>query len=319
MSAAPSAQATSSKAASESATITTTITSTTTPQETAPQAPAERKVYPTKVKTPEELAHWLIFVASVNESTSGEEILKAILDFELVDNGQAAFAFNRAKKMMESVGLLDDDKWAGKKYRTMRALKVEFFAEIYKIKEEKTVAALKIAVTTPTTSKGKLSILYGEEEAVAISGKKLQLQSSGADAEGAQRAEGSASSSEADGAAQGAFPAAAALVAAAAGNKRQKKQSAAAAASTEPSSKGSGKRKRGESASASEASELAVPPAGTSLTVQLPVTGVIEEEVLRQVKADRLAVAMGHPSYQLLTKPQQQMVRDEWMNMLTGK
>jgi hypothetical protein len=40
------------------------------------------------VKTPEELAHWLRFVGGVGAAGGGEGVLKAILDFELVDNGQ---------------------------------------------------------------------------------------------------------------------------------------------------------------------------------------------------------------------------------------
>lgn len=259
-----------------------------------------RKVYPTKEKTPEELEQWRKFVTNVNNASTSEEVLKSLLDYEIVDNGQAAFAFNRAKKMMESVGLLLEDKWREKKYRSMGTLKVQFFSEIYKITNESTIAALKRAIVTPTTSKGKIVILYGEEEGSAILGN--QAHSNSDTASHNVLPPSSSSSADIPTVGRGSVCRAPGDLVGKEANIPKKRRKVDDSISITAAV--------GFSAQA-ESSEITSTQQSSALTP-------IELEILRKLRSDRLAVAMVHPSFQLLTKQQQQLVKDQWMEMLVG-
>lgn len=124
-------------------------------------ATSTNAVYLTKEKSPEQLSHWKSYLERVASATCGGDIISATLQYEVKDPGQAAFAFNRAKRVLERVGLLSDEKWRNIKYKSLKALKAEFFSIIYSI-DIAHLELLKNAVTSPTTSKGKLRVLYGE-------------------------------------------------------------------------------------------------------------------------------------------------------------
>lgn len=59
-----------------------------------------------------------------------------------------------------------------------------------------------------------------------------------------------------------------------------------------------------------------VVPSAAALTAVAAVTPEVQAEAAKSIKAARLADAMQHPSFGLLTKVQQQSVRDDWLALL---
>ena len=126
------------------------------------QRKEKEKINAPRRKSPEQLQHWSQYVKDINSAKSGEEMLAATLRYEKADKAQASFAFNRAKKMLTRVNVLSDKKWEEKSYKSFGALKTEFYA-VFSTLGLQYVPLLKHSLVTPTTSKGKLEILYGDK------------------------------------------------------------------------------------------------------------------------------------------------------------
>ena len=62
--------------------------------------------------------------------------------------------------------------------------------------------------------------------------------------------------------------------------------------------------------------DASMPPAAVSVVALAAESALVMEESAKSVRAARLADAMQHPSFGLLTKQQQMDVRDEWLSML---
>lgn len=222
------------------------------PVVTAPVEPTLKRTdkdtkYAPKQKSPEQLQHWKQYIKDINSAPTGEAMLGATLRYEEVDRAQGSFAFNRAKKILVRVNALSDKKWEGKSYKSFGSLKAEFFTVISAL-NARYLPLLKLALVTPTTSKGKRSILYGDTstdsstEAVPI-------------VDNAQRSGVAVENIETVGVRSG------------------------------------------------EEGELGLPDG-------------VEQEILRKIRCDRLSEAISHPSFQLLTKSQQQAVMNKWVSLL---
>jgi hypothetical protein len=223
---------------------------------------------PIKPKTPEQLQAWETFKYEVANAASGNDILEATLKFEAVDKAQAAFAFNRGKKLLEGLGKLVDEKWE-RGYGCMGKLKQEFYVEFSKVEPEH-LPMLKDVMMCPTSSgdKKKKPSQIAAKIAKANGGVGIILPTE-------------------DMLADKAF--------------KKRKQSPASVAAT------------------NEFAEL------LSMDMNLPMShdadgaDMSESERIRSIKAARLADAMQHASYNLLSKAQQQAIRQEWMSVLVSK
>ena len=211
--------------------------------------------YVAKPKTPAQAKGWEIFKKSVASATDGNGILRALLDFEVADKAQAAFAFNRAKKMFESLGRLKDEFWV-RGYGSM-GLKKRIFFEEFKLVHLAHLPKLKEIVLTPTASGEKKKHLFQFESAPATI-----------------------------------LPNSKPVVVNVTGGKKSKK------------------RKAEELAASIDTSQLEKISDGASYN------GIIEFEQVRSIKAARLADAMNHPSFQQLSKSQQNAIRQEYTNTL---
>jgi hypothetical protein len=108
-----------------------------------------RVVYvPVQEKSPEKLLAWSTFVSDVHSAQSGADVLKATLAFAIVDKAQGAFAFNRAKKVFEKMGRLQEERWSVGYGKQNLKQKQEFYAEYYNPNVD--LEELKVAAITPT-------------------------------------------------------------------------------------------------------------------------------------------------------------------------
>lgn len=118
---------------------------------------SKKTPYVSKPKTPEQARGWEEFKVAVAAATSGTEVLDAAIRFEVADKAQAAFAFNRAKKVLLGLGVLQGEKWK-KGFGNMGKIKLELF-DAFRRLDTTYLELLKRNVITPSASGEKKKTL----------------------------------------------------------------------------------------------------------------------------------------------------------------
>ncbi len=240
---------------------------------------SEKKVYVPKPKTPEQQLAWETYKQSINNATSGGDVLKATLVYEISDKAQAAFAFNRAKKFLENIGRFTEEKWRGKGYGNMGKMRQEFYAEFYRL-ESIYLSILKEQVITPTAS--------GEKKKKLAPNFNFKVQHSLIPTSNSIAENASVPVPNDD------------------INKNRNQLKAK-------------KRLHSELDSFETVATSNSTSSGHNIGSSANELDITETEKIRSIKAARLADAMQHPAFQLLTKSQQQALRQEWMAVLLNK
>eukprot|EP00602_Paraphysomonas_sp_CaronLab_P006973 CAMPEP_0185024012 /NCGR_PEP_ID=MMETSP1103-20130426/6888_1 /TAXON_ID=36769 /ORGANISM="Paraphysomonas bandaiensis, Strain Caron Lab Isolate" /LENGTH=226 /DNA_ID=CAMNT_0027556847 /DNA_START=36 /DNA_END=716 /DNA_ORIENTATION=- len=77
----------------------------------------------------------LKFLSDVENALTGTQLVNAAKEYAEHEKGQAAFAFNRAKKVLVHTGVLDGEKWQ-RTYGSMGKMRAEFYAAFDNVPEE---------------------------------------------------------------------------------------------------------------------------------------------------------------------------------------
>ena len=226
---------------------------------------SKKSPYVSKPKTPEQARGWEEFKVAVAAATTGTEVLDATIRFEVADKAQAAFAFNRAKKVLLGLGVLQGEKWK-KGFGNMGKIKLELF-DAFRRLDPTYLELLKRNIVTPSASGEKKKTLNPPIPAAIV---HVPINAPAAPSTSA-------------------------------GKKRPRESQSTAAAST--------------SVAVATASVSIRKPAASSIG-DAPVT--LESETIRSMRCQRLQDAINHPSFAMLSKTQQNFVRQEYMVALTN-
>jgi hypothetical protein len=225
---------------------------------------SKKTQYVSKPKTPEQAKGWEDFKVAVAAATTGAMVLDAAIRYEVADKAQAAFAFNRAKKLLLGLGVLQGEKWK-KGFGNMGKIKLELF-DAFRRLDTTYVELLKRNIITPSSSGEKRKTLIPQAPAPVVH-----------------------------------VPITSAPATAPVSKKRPRESDAVAQApSATTTAPASGSRKT-TSASAGNVS-----------------AATLESETIRSMRCQRLQEAINHPSFAMLTKTQQSLVRQEYMVALTA-
>jgi hypothetical protein len=229
-------------------------------------------------KTAEEDAAFVIFTAAVNQASTINELLEANQNYFMVDKSRGSRAYNRAKLVLEERGALRDRKWERKGWGAMGARMRNQFIEAFSSLTSEDVQTLKTAFNNELPRSFKRKA----QKAKLRNYAQLAVAAMEPVMHSLLSEPTSSSSGSGDGVDVTTSPPA---------SKRAK-----------PSTPTGGGVTAGEAQVVADLS--------SSVEVQL--------EAAKSIKAKRLADAMQHASFLLLTKQQQQTVRDEWLSLLLG-
>lgn len=88
-------------------------------------------------KTPHEIALWETFAASVRQSKTADDCLRACDAYARADKNRGSRVYNRAKKVMELMGYFDDPIWRSKGFGTMGLkMRGRFYDEFMRLRAE---------------------------------------------------------------------------------------------------------------------------------------------------------------------------------------